>query len=385
MAIFRRRDEPRRGGDSDKSVAEFVTQFLEEQALEALEDHIEEDFEQELPQEPEFLPPPVPDEPAPPELEELTPQFKAEPEDLSIADTQEIRIGDALLSNLEKQNALAQLFPPNSDPLWISKQLRSLLQQRAKEERQEKKGAWYSEVFKKEYSYTHPKPSVNTTAREVGWIEESLNVAKGGRLLDLACGAGRHAIPLTERGYELVGLDLSIYLLQQGLIQAQEQDLKVQFVHGDMRDLSFEQVFDGIYCLDTSFGYFSDLENFGVLHGIHRALKRGGHFLLDVINRDHAIQELPRRNWWQGKSCLAQEDVEFLAEKSQVQIKRYVVFSDGTERIYDIRLRLYSPHELQQMLKLAGFEILEISGSFHTPHAFFGKDSEHIIILAKKT
>lgn len=279
--------------------------------------------------------------------------------------------------------ALADL-PLDVDPLTAMDAVLGLARRQAGQSRDDADDAWYRRLFGNEYLLAHPMRSDASTENEVAFIEEALGVKQGARLLDLGCGYGRHAIRLARHGYDVVGLDLSMEMLERALTQAQSQSLSIKFVHGDMRDLNFREVFDGAICFDTSFGYFSEAENLMVLRGVHDALKRGGRLVLDVVNRDHVLRDVPQRNWWEGDGCLVQEDIEFDHDTSRLLVKRFVVFADGVQREYDISLRLFSLHELRKMLHLVGFDVLQVSGGLHTPGAFFGPESNRIIVLAEK-
>lgn len=279
---------------------------------------------------------------------------------------------------------IADVIPPDADPVWAREAVLSLAEERMAERRRNSDGAWYHEVFSSDYLKVEPPHGDAPLRTEVDLIESSLALPAGGRVLDLGCGYGRHTVPLARRGYEMVGLDLSLDLLQNALRRAQAKGASIKFVHGDMRDLGFDGVFDGAFSFNTAFGYFSEPENLMVLRGVHKALKPGGRFLIDITNRDHAIADLPTRNWWEGDSCLIQEDVDFDHLTSRLMIKRFLVFSDGTQREYDIALRLYSPHELLAMLRLVGFRFVELSGSLHYKGAFFGALSDRIIMTVEK-
>lgn len=279
---------------------------------------------------------------------------------------------------------LSDIIPPDADPVWAREAVMGVIEQQAAERRMPSDGAWYKELFSHDYVRSEPPTSNEQLRVEVDFIESALSVPGGGRVLDLGCGYGRHTVPLARRGYEMVGLDLSLDLLQNALRRAQAKQTSIKFVHGDLRDLEFKSVFDGVFCFNTTFGYFTDAQNLMVLRGVHRALKPGGRFLIDVANRDHAIQAIPARNWWEGDSCLIQEDVDFDQLTSRLMIKRFLVYADGTQREYDIALRLFSVHELLSMLRLVGFRYVELSGSLHTPGAFFGAGSERILLTVER-
>jgi SAM-dependent methyltransferase len=282
-----------------------------------------------------------------------------------------------------RRSALADIIPPDADPVWAREAVLALIAERAAT-RARPTGMWYHELFNVDYLKSELPVSPEQIRSEVDFIETALALPAAGRVLDLGCGYGRHTVPLARRGYDMVGLDLSIDLLQNALRRAQAKAASIKFVHGDIRDLEFDQVFDGVYCFNTTLGYFSDTENLTVLRGVHRALKPGGRFLIEVVNRDNAIQSMPIRNWWEGDGCLIQEDVDFDHLTSRLMVKRFLVYADGTQREYDIALRLFSVHELVAMLRLVGFRYVDLAGSLHTPGAFFGVGSDRILLTVER-
>lgn len=283
----------------------------------------------------------------------------------------------------ERPATLSDVIPPDADPTWAREAVLAAVAERAGG-RDRPDGMWYQELFNSDYLKTELATGAEQVRAEVDFIENALGLPTAGRVLDLGCGFGRHTVPLARRGYDMVGLDLSLDLLKTALRRAQAKKASIKFVHGDIRDLEFDRVFDGVYCFNTTFGYFGETENMLVLRGVHRALKPGGRFLIDVVNRDYAIQSLPVRNWWEGDGCLVQEDVDFDHLTSRLMVKRFLVYADGTQREYDITMRIYGVHELMAMLRLAGFRYVGLSGSLHTPGAFFGVGSERILLTVER-
>ena len=185
---------------------------------------------------------------------------------------------------------------------------------------------WFEEVFDENYLRTLPFMTPEQTLREVDFIENSLSAEKGARVLDVGCGYGRHAIELVQRGLGVTGLDLSLPLLIRAADEAQKRALSVNFVHSDMRGLAFDREFDSAYCMLTSFGYFDEETNAKVAEGLARALKPGGRLLLDVVNRDYIVGDLPARIWWEGDGCGVLEEVEFNFNTSRILTHRSVLF-----------------------------------------------------------
>lgn len=243
---------------------------------------------------------------------------------------------------------------------------------------------WYEEVFDESYLRTLPFMTAEQTLREVDFIESSLCVPKGGEVLDVACGYGRHAIELVQRGLVVTGVDLSLPLLIRAADESQRRSVSVNFVHTDMREMVFDRQFAGAYCMLTSFGYFDEESNLKVAEGISRALKPGGRLLLDVINRDYVVGDLPARVWWEGDGCVVLEEVDFNFNTNRILTHRSVVFEDGQQLEQEISLRVYSLHELGKLLRQAGFRVIEVSGSIPTRGHFFGVNSRNLLILAER-
>jgi SAM-dependent methyltransferase len=243
---------------------------------------------------------------------------------------------------------------------------------------------WWEDFFNDDYLRAAEKITDDQIAREVDFIEESLSIERGGAVLDLACGTGRHAVELGARGYEVVGFDLSLAMLARAGDDAQERGVKLNIVQGDMRDMTFDEQFDGVFCWNTSFGYFEEEKNAQVIDRVHRALKAGGLFLLDVINRDFLIRQSPSLAWFEGDGCVCMDEmiVDFIT--SRMRIKRTMMLDDGRSREVEYSLRTYSLHELGKILHEHGFKVCEVSGRPATPGVFFGNESPRTIILAEK-
>lgn len=243
---------------------------------------------------------------------------------------------------------------------------------------------WWEELFNDDYLRATEKVADEQLSHEVAFIEESLGVERGGALLDLACGTGRHAIELARRGYEVVGFDLSLAMLARAGDEAQDLGAKLNFVQGDMREMTFEEQFDGIYCWSTSFGYFEEEKNAQVIARIRRALKAGGTFLLDVANRDFLVRQSPSLAWFEGDGCVCMDEMNLDFITSRMKVKRTMMLDDGRSREIEYSMRVYSLHELGKILHDHGFKVREVSGRLATPGVFFGSESPRAIILAEK-
>jgi SAM-dependent methyltransferase len=243
---------------------------------------------------------------------------------------------------------------------------------------------WWEELFTDDFGRAIPPLTEPQLRVEVDFIERSLGVTQEGVVLDLACGTGHHAVEFASRGYNVVGYDLSVSQLAEASERAQERSLKINFLQGDMRELAFENTFDGIYCWNTSFGYFEEEKNIDLARRVFAALKSGGSFLLDVINRDFAVVQQPNSNWFEGDGCVCMDDmgVDFIT--SRLRVKRTVMLDDGRTRECNYSVRIYGLHELGKILHDIGFKVIQASGHPSMPGVFFGAQSPRVIILAAK-
>jgi SAM-dependent methyltransferase len=243
---------------------------------------------------------------------------------------------------------------------------------------------WFAEIFDEDYLRTLPFLTPQATQSEAEFVVDTMSLAAGAQVLDVGCGYGRHAMELAARGFHVVGLDLSTPLLVRGGEEAHRRGLTINFVRGDMRELDFENQFDAAYCLFSTFGYFDDETNKKTLQNVARALKPQGKILIEILNRDYVIQDLPTRVWWEGDGCVVLEEVELNYFSSRIQVNRSVVFDDGRQLEQEISVRAYSLHEVGKLMHSAGLRVLEVSGAYHTRGRFFGNQSRHIIVLAER-
>lgn len=246
---------------------------------------------------------------------------------------------------------------------------------------------WYANVFNEDYLRTLPRSLPRQTMREVRFIIDKLGIQRGARVLDLCCGAGRHTVELAAKGFDMVGVDLSMFLLKRALDTATKKKLSIKFVHGDMRKLTFRSIFDAVFNVQTSFGYFDDLTNFKVLQSIYASLKPGGIFLIETVNRDFIMDDMPLRLFWMGDGCKVLEESNVESLSGVLKVKRSIVLDDNSKPPYEqtMSIRLYSTTEMRQLLSRAGFNVLELVGDFSLPDPrHFGAYSPHNIFIAEK-
>ena len=221
---------------------------------------------------------------------------------------------------------------------------------------------WWESFFGADYlkQYEH---TLARTGAEVDGLEKILHLRKGSRILDLACGAGRHAIELAKRGYAVTGYDLSEDLLRRGRADSRRARTRVSFVRGDMRDLHFRGAFDAVINMFSSFGYFEDAEDDRkVVAGIARALKPRGKFLMERFNRESLAYELPLQGWRVGAdgSVVLQDD-SFDVLRGRYDTRQIVIDREGT-REHRASVRAYTLPELKELFGEAGLHVHRVLG-----------------------
>jgi len=223
---------------------------------------------------------------------------------------------------------------------------------------------WYERWFGEEYLALYPHRDESDAAAAVALLERHLGerdshpVGVGYRILDLACGAGRHARLLGALGWT-VGLDLSPTLLRL----ARAGDPAGPYVRADMRILPFADAsFALVTNLFTSFGYFAaDEEHARVLGEVRRVLRAGGTFMLDFLNAPHVRDTLVKYDEREVDGTIVEQH-RSISPDGRYVLKRIVTRPDG--RAFIERVRLFERDELERMLTDAGFRCNAVYGDY---------------------
>jgi ubiquinone/menaquinone biosynthesis C-methylase UbiE len=205
---------------------------------------------------------------------------------------------------------------------------------------------------------------LHQTDQQLGFLKSQLK--PGGYVLDLACGTGRHTIPLSQAGFGMVGLDVSAKLLRI----AKQRSKEIAVVRGDMRFLPFKaEAFAAAVSMDTSFGYLpSEQDDAASLAEVQRVLGRDGVLVVDVFNRE----ELKRKYGDKGYMTRREYPSFWLLQKRTVTKDGgrlhdlWTIYgkADGQIRVFEHEARLYTLDGLHVLLKNAGFAVKEVYGDY---------------------
>lgn len=237
--------------------------------------------------------------------------------------------------------------------------------------------SWFASWFDTPYYHILYKDRDYEEAQQfMDNLTHYLNLPEEAKILDLACGKGRHSIYLNSLGFDVTGSDLSENSIKEASKDANDT---LHFKVHDMRD-SFEEKYDAIFNLFTSFGYFeNDADNLKTLISIKESLTEYGFAVIDFMNVDFVINNLV------PSEIKTVEGIDF-------HIKRYVKdnhifkeidFEDKgekfhfTEKVQALRLA-----DFEAMMEEAGIFLLDVFGDYKL-RTFYKNQSERLIMIFK--
>jgi len=202
---------------------------------------------------------------------------------------------------------------------------------------------WYEELFEDFETY-NKESYTQSTKVEVDFVEQEIGHDQSKRILDVGCGSGRHALELARRGYAVVGIDLSESMLAQGRKIAKAENLNVDLIQCDARELKYQGEFDAVIMLCE--GAFSLMEEDEmdrlILANIFRALRNNGKLILTAPNAVHMLTQ--------------QLDASFDPVTFRETFKLEKTRPDGSKKILDCTQRYYTCPELNWLLRQVGFK-----------------------------
>lgn len=236
-------------------------------------------------------------------------------------------------------------------------------------------------AFDGDYLYFYAERlSPEQTEADVELVWRLLELEPGLEVLDLACGHGRIANALAERGVRVTGLDATPMFLDLARKDAAERGVAVEYVEGDMRSLPWAVRFDRVLSWFTSFGYFGDDDNRRVLDEAYKALKPDGLLAVEMNHRDGL---LPR---YQAETVLERDGDQMIdrhrfdVETSRSYDERKII-RGGKERTFEFSVRMFTAAELRDWLLAAGFREAHAFGDDGEPITL---EHRRMIVVARK-
>jgi SAM-dependent methyltransferase len=201
---------------------------------------------------------------------------------------------------------------------------------------------------------------VQNWKKEVDFVLEELNLEAGNHILDVGCGAGRHAVELAKRGYHVTGIDFSAGMLDEARKAAQEAEVEVEWTLCDATQFQPSRKFDGVICmLEAAFALVDIGEDplehdLAILRNINTALKSRGRLILEAPNALNSLRGM------------TQDDIEN-GKLDPITMVAHCPCSwqtpEGEPKELMARLRSYFPCEIPLLFRQSNFEVESISGS----------------------
>ena len=241
---------------------------------------------------------------------------------------------------------------------------------------------WFEDWFEsEEYLKVYQHRNSEEAEILVSFILSQINLPAKAKVLDFGCGAGRHALLLAKRGFDVTGVDQSANLLSVAADEAQKNGLHATFIRDDIRTVNFNEKFDLILNVFTSFGYFeTDEDNFSLFSNVESHLAHDGTFVFDFLNAENVRHNLTPFSKTEIGDMVIEQTRKI--EGNSV-IKEITLHQKGSLKNFRESVRLYSKEELITAINNSNLVVEMIFGSY-TGESFDEKSSSRLILLCKK-
>lgn len=238
---------------------------------------------------------------------------------------------------------------------------------------------WFETWFDSPYYHVLYKDRDQKEAnRFLTALFSEINPPNGARILDLACGKGRHALFLHQLGFDVTGIDLS----SASIAAAKKHETKgLRFLTGDMRHGLPHVSFDLVINLFTSFGYFDSIsDNQAVLKAAYRMLNPSGCLIIDYLN-SHFVRKnlIPYER-------VKRHSIEFTIERKiedQKIFKTINFEAQNQKHRFREQVAAFDLNDFERLLTSAGFFIDRKFGSY-SMDPFEVESSDRLIMICKK-
>lgn len=221
---------------------------------------------------------------------------------------------------------------------------------------------------------------VEDTPDQAERVSSAIGLGPGAKVLDAPAGDGRIALELAGRGYDVVGVDLVEAFVDAARSEADRRGIvNASFRVGDVRVLDGLGRFDAAICVWGSFGYFDDAGNLAQASAAARALVPGGRYLIDTPTLETVVPRFRERHWFRVRDTVVLEERRLALGTSRVETEWTFLRPDAPSASHRSSVRLYSVHELTELLGQAGFGSFEL---FDDELASFAPGSERLWIVA---
>ncbi len=239
--------------------------------------------------------------------------------------------------------------------------------------------SWFANWFDSEYYHTLYK---NRDKKEAEFFIQNLvqylNFQKKRKLLDIACGKGRHATYFNSLGFDVVGIDLSSNSITTAKKYKNET---LQFFKHDMREVYQENEFDVVTNLFTSFGYFEkDEDEQKAINAMASNLKEEGLLVIDFMNAKKVITNLV------ASEQKIIDDITFDINRKIVDqyiIKDIRISDSKIHHHFQEKVKALTLIDFSEFITHARLKIIDIFGNYKLEE-FNAQTSDRLILICKK-
>ncbi len=239
--------------------------------------------------------------------------------------------------------------------------------------------AWFKDWFDSHYYHLlYNNRNDAEAAQFIDTLLAHLNPKTPSKILDLACGKGRHSLQLASKGHDVIGVDLS----EQSILAARKMETdSLSFYTLDMRRPYMSGYFDYVFSFFTSFGYFdTEREDVQVFRAIAQNLKQNGVFVLDFMNAKKVIATMVPF----GEKTVGNLHFEWQKRAEKGFIYKKINFSDNNQNFeFEERVRAFQQQDIVRLLDKAGMTAVSFFGDYAL-NPFDEEKSDRLIIIAKK-
>jgi cyclopropane fatty-acyl-phospholipid synthase-like methyltransferase len=221
----------------------------------------------------------------------------------------------------------------------------------------------------------------SATIQDADFLQFTLDLKPGSRVLDVPCGNGRHAVELARRGCHVTGVDLSTEFLDLAHQAAAAANVDIEYRQSEMRDLPWTGEFDAAYCWGNSFGYL-DYAGVGTfLAALSRALKPGGRIAIDsCVTAEAILPTLHRQRWHRTGDLVILSEPHYLGAESRLDVE-YTSIQNGAIETKRASSYVFTAAEQVRMIEAAGFDIVALNGGIAGEEFVLG--SPRLVIVAR--
>lgn len=257
-------------------------------------------------------------------------------------------------------------------------------------ERRERSGG-QSRPFYHEFAWAFDliidRPVERECAAIVSWLVER-GVVPGSTLLDAGCGTGRYARELGRRGYAVLGIDVSLDLLEEAKRSA-GQGAQVAYTVGDILTLPASS-YDAVLCRGVLNDLVDDGDRRSAFASFAQALRRSGVLILDVRDWDATAIRKEREPLFRKRVETSRGKLTFTSvtgldrEHHQLIVREsHALESHGRERVveHEFVMRCWTTAELESLLEPNGFGLVSMFGAYDP--AIGPGETDRLVVVAQ--